>query len=54
MLQFDSFPLIFILWIIVPITLLAGRGALAAHRARKKRHALRALEEKITPFTRNL
>ncbi|MHA2423902.1 MAG: hypothetical protein ACXAEF_03890 [Candidatus Thorarchaeota archaeon] len=53
MLQFDTLSML-IIWWVVPIVLLGGRGALAAHRARKRRHALKALEEKITPFTRNL
>ncbi|MHA1906147.1 MAG: hypothetical protein ACW98Y_02545 [Candidatus Thorarchaeota archaeon] len=52
MLQFDLTLLI--IWWVVPIVILFGRGALAAHRARKRRHALQALEEKITPFTRDL
>jgi hypothetical protein len=53
MLQFDTLSLLFIWWV-VPIILLAGRGALAAHNARKRRHALRVLEESVTPFTRDL
>lgn len=53
MLQFDTISLLVIYWV-VPILILAGRGAVAAYRARKHRQALQALEENITPYTRNL
>ncbi|MCK5239472.1 MAG: hypothetical protein KAR33_08000 [Candidatus Thorarchaeota archaeon] len=53
MLQVDTISFL-VIWWVVPIVLIAGRGVLAAHRARKKRHALRSLEENITPFTRAL
>ena len=46
--------MLMLMWWVVPIALLLGRGALEAHRTRKRRLALRTLEEKMTPFTRDL
>ncbi len=52
MLQIDYSYLI--IWWVVPIVVLFGRAALAAYRTRRKRNELRRIEEKSTPFTREL
>lgn len=52
MLQIDFTFLI--LWYVVPFALLGLRAALAGYRAYQKRQDMRQLEEKITPFTREI
>jgi hypothetical protein len=52
MLQIDFTFLI--LWYVVPFALLGLRAALAGYRSYQKRQVMRRLEEKITPFTREI
>ena len=52
MMQFDLTLLI--IWYVVPLAILFGRGALAANKARKKRQELREIEQNSTPLTRDL
>jgi len=51
--QTDSI-IFLLLWWGIPLAILFGRALLEANKTRKKRMALRELEEKITPFTREL
>ncbi|MFW9907859.1 MAG: hypothetical protein ACFFEF_04730 [Candidatus Thorarchaeota archaeon] len=53
MMQMDA-ALFYLIWWIVPLAILFGRAALEADKARKRRNELRALEERVTPFTRDL
>ena len=52
MLQIDFTFLV--LWYVVPFALLGLRAALAGYRAHQKRQEMRRLEERITPFTREI
>ncbi|MFW9919632.1 MAG: hypothetical protein ACFFED_08535 [Candidatus Thorarchaeota archaeon] len=51
--QTDSLLFILIWWG-APLAILFGRSAIQANKTRKKRIALRELEERITPVTREL
>jgi hypothetical protein len=50
--QFDLTLLI--IWYIVPFGLLGLRAAYAGYQAYQKRKEMRRLEERITPFTREI
>ncbi|MFX1369548.1 MAG: hypothetical protein ACFFAY_13200 [Promethearchaeota archaeon] len=43
---------ILLIWYLVPLSILLGRGALEANRSRKRRRELRELEQRSTPMTR--